>query len=186
MTVDHLVPLSGVRLVDPGPAREAAVENDLENAPGFFPVVLRQRKRILELFEDQLNHAFQLAPLLRGQVIEVRLHQSMPSKLLRSLHLCIASNPHPTILRDVRSSIVIHRDQRPSIPRTGEGGEYKRRSPSAPDESGRNWTVIPLHSGSHSDVLELERGDEIPTKRASSALRYARVSAALTPLHEAA
>ena len=77
-----MVALGGVRLVDPGPARIAAVEDDLKDPAGLLPVMLGQCEGVVEFLEDQLDDAFQLALLLRRQMIEVGLHQSVPSKLL--------------------------------------------------------------------------------------------------------
>jgi hypothetical protein len=37
--------------------------------------VLGQREGVVELLEHQLHHPFQLALLLRGQMIEVSAHQ---------------------------------------------------------------------------------------------------------------
>ena len=48
--------------------------------------MLGERERVIKLFEDQLHHALKFALLLRGQMIEVGLHCSIPSKHLRFLH----------------------------------------------------------------------------------------------------
>jgi hypothetical protein len=91
--VVRLIALGGMRLIDPGTARVAAVEDHLEDAPGFLPFVPGEREGIVELFEDQLHHAFQLALLLWRQVIKVGLHYPTPSKMLEWLHLPIRFRP---------------------------------------------------------------------------------------------
>src|SRR3546814_116565 len=46
----------------------------LEDAPGLFPLMLREREGVVELLEDQLHHALKLALLLRGQMVEFSAH----------------------------------------------------------------------------------------------------------------
>ena len=70
----RLVAFGGVRLVDPVPTRVAAVENDLEDTALLLPFVLGQRKGVLELLEDQLDHAFQFALLVGRQMVEIAAH----------------------------------------------------------------------------------------------------------------
>lgn len=84
--VVRLVALGRMRLVDPSSAGIAAVENDLENATGLLPLVLRQRKGIIEFFENQLHHALKFALLLRRQMIEFGAHYWTFSKHLEWLH----------------------------------------------------------------------------------------------------
>ena len=76
-----------MRLIDPGPASIASVENDFEYPSGFLPLVLGEREGIVKLFKDELHDAFDLALLLRGKMIKVRLHRSNPSKLFGRLHV---------------------------------------------------------------------------------------------------
>src|SRR3546814_1066128 len=46
----------------------------LEDAPGLFPLMLREREGVVELLEDQLHHALKLALLLRGQMVVFSAH----------------------------------------------------------------------------------------------------------------
>lgn len=70
------VALGGVRLVDPGAARIASVEDDLEDASDLLPLVRGEGKGVVKLLENQLHHALKLALPLRGQVIKVGAHLS--------------------------------------------------------------------------------------------------------------
>jgi hypothetical protein len=65
-----------VGLVNPGAACVAAVEDNLEDPSGLLPLVLGKREGVVELLEDQLHHALQLALLLRWQMVEVGAHRS--------------------------------------------------------------------------------------------------------------
>src|SRR3546814_20733361 len=64
------IALCGVRLVDPATARIAAVEDDLVDPTLLFPAHGAERDRILEFFEDDRLHTFELALLVRRKMIE--------------------------------------------------------------------------------------------------------------------
>ena len=78
----RLVALCSMGFIDPCSACIAAVQNDLEDAPGLLPVVPRQREGVIEFFEDKLHHALKLALFLRWQMIEFGAHYTTSSKQL--------------------------------------------------------------------------------------------------------
>ena len=91
-------------LIDPGAARIAAVEDHLQDASRLLPLVLGEREGVFELLKDQLHHVFNLALLLRWQMIEVGLHHPTPSKVLEWLHLSIKFRPQCLLIGLVESA----------------------------------------------------------------------------------
>jgi hypothetical protein len=80
-----LIPLSGVRLVDPAAAGVAAVKDDLEDARLLLPGGGRDGGRVSELFEQDLDHTLQLALLGGRKLIEVGAHYLVPTALTRQI-----------------------------------------------------------------------------------------------------
>jgi hypothetical protein len=62
-----------VRLVDPAAARIAPVEDDLGDAALLLPLVLGEREDVIELLEQDLDDAFELALLCGRKMIEARV-----------------------------------------------------------------------------------------------------------------
>src|SRR3546814_15142455 len=65
-----LIALGGVRLIDPAAAGIAAIENDLRNAALALPVLSSERQRLVAFLETALQDQFELALLLRRELIE--------------------------------------------------------------------------------------------------------------------
>ena len=89
--VIRLIALRGMRFVDLGAARIAAIKDDLQNSSGLFPLMLCERKSVVELLEDQLHHALQLALFLWWEMVEIASHLFQPSKAGLDLHPVFAS-----------------------------------------------------------------------------------------------
>jgi hypothetical protein len=70
----RLVAFCRVRLVDPAAACVRAVEDDLEDAALLFPVLGREDARFLELLEQDLHNALELALLGRRKMIQIGAH----------------------------------------------------------------------------------------------------------------
>ena len=70
----RLIALRRVRLVNPATPCIAAVEDDLGNPALALPVLRRERQRVLEFLEDDLDDALDLALLVRGKMFEAALH----------------------------------------------------------------------------------------------------------------
>src|SRR6185437_13412320 len=73
----------GVRFVDPAAARIAAIENDFQDASLLLPVRRRDRGRVAEFLEQDLDHALELALLRRWQMVEIGTHQPNPNQRAR-------------------------------------------------------------------------------------------------------
>src|SRR3546814_15601065 len=69
------VALGGVRLIDPAAARIAAIEDDLVDPALLLPAHRTERDGVFELLEDNRLHAFELALLVGGKMIEIGFHR---------------------------------------------------------------------------------------------------------------
>ena len=70
-----LIGLRRVRLVDPSAASIRAVEDDLEDAALFLPILGRKRAGLLEFLEQDLHYALELALFCGRKMIEVSAHR---------------------------------------------------------------------------------------------------------------
>lgn len=71
-----LIALGGMWFVDPATTRVAAVQNDLEDSTSLA-LAGGERLHIVELFEQDLQHAFEFALLVGRKMIEVSSHRTI-------------------------------------------------------------------------------------------------------------